>query len=384
MTSSIADEDIRMAKVADEGECEQFACRSCPQLFGSRNLLFKHIRLAHSEAPARDSDVAQIEVENVLSKGGDVRLYCVAGRHRSKTLSSTEYYSFKTESWYDGPFLLENRGSHGSISLSDGSVLVLSGGGLHTNLVSCETIAPEREDGERIGWVKASSMSVERHALATCHYKGSGGVELVFAVGGWKDGRLCSKDVEKYDVNKETWEILSSMQLGRRLCSCVAIKNATDKNAYRLYVFGGQIDNSNHLGFVEGEESNGWVTASVEVFDSLTQKWNELKDLPAAGPTSAIVVGENTIYVFVHGAFVYRYFPGEDKYIKVATLPLKHWYSFDICSFGRRIFMTGGSVHGRWSTACWEFDTISLKFKEMKPMAKERRRGSCAVVATKH
>lgn len=358
------------------------SCEACDhEAFTSRNQLFKHIRLAHSEAPQAFAGSKMVEVEDVLGEGGDVRLYCVAGRHRSKTLSSTEYFSFKTESWHDGPFLLENRGSHGSVSLQDGSLFVLSGGGLHTNLVSCEMLVPSK--GERRGWIKAPAMSVERHALATCHYHGTEEMEFVFAVGGWKDGRICSQEVEKYDVKSETWELLPSMRLGRRLCSCVAVGAAEgEESSYKLYVFGGQIDNSNHLGFVEGEEPNGWVTACVEEYDCRTKAWKQLKDLPKAGTVSAIVVGGNNIYVFVHGAFVYRYFPAEDSYIKVSSLPLPQWYSFDVCSFGSRIFLTGGSVHGRWSTAAWEFDTVSLSFKEMKPMTKERRRGSCAVVAS--
>lgn len=371
----------------------EVTCQACGAAFSSRNKLFKHLKLCVRARDSKDSDEQHSssssssthkELEDVLPGDTytDVRLYCIGGRHRNKTLASTEFYSFRSKSWHDGPFLLENRGSHGSVSFDDGSIVVMSGGGLHSNLVTCEVLSFEGKEFQTL----SAEMKYQRHALGVSRCG-----DLIFTVGGWEDGRQCSRDVEIFTRNNKVWEALPQMQLGRRLCGCVAVPGF-GLGEFKLYVFGGQIDNSNHLGFAGEEKSNGWVTACAEMFDSRSWKWRQIKKLPAGGPTSVVRIGRDDIFVIVHGASVYKYCPGGDEgeegndnmredYVKVASLPLQHWYCFDVCAFGRRIFFTGGSVHGRWSTAFYEFDTVSLEFLEREPMTKERRRGSCSVVA---
>jgi hypothetical protein len=370
------------------------SCDKCADTFPSRNKLFRHVRLFHGEEVTSSSCTELLsdnrEVEDVLEEDTqrDVRLYVIGGRHRNKTLASTEYYSFREKRWIEGPALNEHRGSHGSVSLSDGTLYALSGGGMHSNLVSCERLVT---DTKRLGddsstttptWKGVASMSIERHALAVCRLSGYGKCDgLIFATGGWKDGKECSTDVEMYSDARNEWTILPKMNVGRRLLGAVSVlKNNSSSSDYSLYVFGGQIDNSNHLGFEEGAVPNGWVTGAVERFDSQQNTWTRMKDMPIKGMTSAICVKNSFIYVIVHGAAVYRYFTDRDDYIRVATLPLPHWYCFDVCAFGSKIFFTGGSVNGRWSTAFWEFNTDTMAFSENETMSKERRRCSNAIV----
>ena len=259
---------------------QEAICKGCGESFSSRYKLFRHLKLCRIDK-LKDSVKSTLltDLEDTLQRDDkDVRLYAIGGRHRNKTLSSTEYYSFRTDSWHDGPFLLEHRGSHGSVTLDDGSIFVMSGGGLNTNLISCEIL----HHGENLEicnqWKSVpASMKIERHALGVCQCE-----NLIFAVGGWVDGRQCSADVEKYNVKNGQWEQLPTMHLGRRLCGCVAIsvpgseevigsEKVPGSDEFKLYIFGGQIDNSNHLGFDHGEKSNGWVTACAEVYDSRTK-----------------------------------------------------------------------------------------------------------------
>ena len=167
------------------------------------------------------------------------------------------------------------------------------------------------------------------------------------------------------------WIVLPSFTVPGRLLGAVATQTS-------VYVFGGAIDNSNHLGFTEGERQ--WMGyGAVERFDVETQAWQRLNDLPLSGPTSAVSVHEE-IFVIVHGQALLKYDILEDSYIRVAILPLKHWYCFDCCSYGSKIYITGGSVEGRWSTAFFSFDLKTLAWTRHADMQRERRRAACAIV----
>lgn len=334
-------------------------CERCAVAFDSRNKLFKHLKLAkcgHSAGSAGAEDISGL------------RLYVIGGRHRNKTLGSSEYFSFETGLWKAGPDLCEHRGSHGATTIQGKTIYTLSGGGMHSNLSSCERLDTNFEEKEG-SWTLVAPMAapMPKHALAVCSYG-----ERIYAVGGWANGKCNSSDFEVYDVAFNKWIVLPSFTVPRRLLGAVATQTS-------VYVFGGAIDNSNHLGFTEGEESNGWVTGAVERFDVETQAWQRLNDLPLSGPTSAVSVHEE-IFVIVHGQALLKYDILEDSYIRVAILPLKYWYCFDCCSYGSKIYITGGSVEGRWSTAFFSFDLKTLAWTRHADMQRERRRAACAIV----
>ena len=339
-------------------------CSRCNTQFSSRNKLCRHLKIAKCQS------------DNLLDDTSGLRLYVIGGRHRNKTLASCEYYSFAEGCWKIGPELQEHRGSHGATTVQGTSTIyTLSGGGMHGNLLSCERLHLNKSSDADCSWSFAAPMaaSMPKHALAVCSFEGDES-SWIYAIGGWANGKWCSSDFEVYDVGSDVWGVLPSFTIPRRLLGAVATKE-------HVYIFGGCIDNSNHLGFNEKEalSRDGWVTGAVERYDVEKRVWQRLRDLPLAGPASAVRVGEE-IFVVIHGRSLLQYDPLDDKYTRVASLPLPQWYCFDCCSHGSRIYLTGGSVSGRWSTAFFAFDRNTLQWTQLPDMRRERRRAACAII----
>ena len=89
---------------------------------------------------------------------------------------------------------------------------------------------------------------------------------VIYAIGGWIDGKLCSSDVERYDTVCDKWTRCAPMTVARRLLGGAAYKDS-------IYVFGGNID--------DGE----WNSSAVERYDPYADIWTRLADLPFNGPT---------------------------------------------------------------------------------------------------
>ena len=144
------------------------------------------------------------------------------------------------------------------------------------------------------------------------------------------DGSVCSSDLEAYDALRDEWSVLASMSVPRRLAGATVFNGD-------IFVFGGNISDGNHLD--TSVISNGWYTASSERYSTVTDKWSNITDLPCKGPASAATVGSN-IYVFVHGKSVYRLTPTLDtsEYVKLCELPENQWFSFDVVSFGSKVY----------------------------------------------
>ena len=90
--------------------------------------------------------------------------------------------------------MLENRGSHGSASY-EGKLYVLGGGGLKSNLATCEAL-----DCKTGKWEMIAPMQSFRHALSIARIGSD-----IYAVGGWIDGSKCVEYLEKYDTKTNTW-----------------------------------------------------------------------------------------------------------------------------------------------------------------------------------
>lgn len=82
--------------------------------------------------------------------------------------------------------------------------------------------------------------------------------DLIFAIGGWYDGSVCSGDVEIYDYLTDTWTACASLSVPRRLLAASSHKN-------NIYVFGGNCDDG------------VWFTAAVECYDITTNIWTRKK-----------------------------------------------------------------------------------------------------------
>jgi len=349
----------------------QLSCQHCGTAASSRNKLFKHISVCAEKHRKELGATGIREIEDVLSSGDahDVYLYVTGGRFRGKTLGSCERFSFKKQCWVPCSAMLDNRGSHGCAALGS-HVYAMGGGGFKSNLATCE-----RCDIKTGVWTQVAPMITFSHALTVVSY-----ADDIYCLGGWIDGSVCSPNLERYNIASDTWVSLRSMSTPRRLAG------ATECNG-DLFVFGGNISDGDHRS--TDVVTNGWYTASAERYNVPENTWAHIQDMPCRGPASAATIGSN-IYVFIHGKAVYRLTPSADKssssssssssYVKLAELPEHQWFSFDVSSFGRRIFLVGGSIDGAWSTKSWIFDTMTCSFTEMPSMLTPRRRCAAAVI----
>jgi hypothetical protein len=353
----------------------QLSCKTCGiSNFQSRNKLFKHIKTCSSE-PDCVKTVLLVESEHDIS---DKYIYVTGGRCRGRTLGSVERYSLSEKRWEGCPPMMENRGSHGAAAIHD-LLYVFGGGGFRSNLATCEMF-----DSRNQIWKAVAPLKTFRHALVVFSMKVSfdffvneqklitvteahrehcapeNAMNLIFAIGGWYDGSICSGDVEVYDHLTDSWVACTSLNVPRRLLGASPYKN-------QIYVFGGNCDDG------------VWFTAAVECYEVSTNVWSKKRDLPSPGPTSAVTVGDY-IYVLLHGKKMLRYCPASDTYTSLANLPLKEWFCFDVTTFGYLIYVHGGVSQGDSSKAFYSYDVRSDVWEELPQMLFPRRRCAAAIM----
>lgn len=254
------------------------------------------------------------------------------------------------------PQLIENRGSHGAVAIGQ-YIYAIGGGGLHSNLSTCEKFSIESQ-----AWSMIATMTTFRHALTVVAYKSN----AIYALGGWYDGKTCSGETECYHIDSDKWEQLAGMNVPRRLLGATVLQD-------RIYSFGGNVDDG------------VWYTNVVEVYDVAADKWEIATSLPVAGSTSCVTVNDEEIYVFLHGKGVYKFIPNflnpmDSTYEWIGSLPIADWFCFDVSCISTVVFLNGGVTNGQWLDCMYAFDVKSRTWKEMPPMLRQRRRCAAAVV----
>ena len=358
-----------------ESAATPLSCKICGlENFDSRNKLFKHVKICTStlsQAQILSSVDAEEDPTNKF-------IYVTGGRCRGRTLGSVERYSLSLKRWEPCTHMMENRGSHGAAAI-DNRLYVFGGGGFRSNLATCEMF-----DSKLQVWKPVAPLKTFRHALVVfsmevsydffCHKQsfinvtdihrnsliGEKPMSLIFAIGGWYDGSVCSGDVEVYDYLTDTWVACASLAVPRRLLGACAYKN-------ELYVFGGNCDDG------------VWFTAAVECYSLATNTWSRKKDLNFPGPTSAVTIGDY-IYVILHGKRIMRYCPQSDAYTDLAELPLVEWFCFDVTVFGCLVYVHGGVSQGDSSKAFFSYDIRTDKWEELPQMLFPRRRCAAAIM----
>jgi len=449
------------------GSFSSTTCTICGEAFPSRNKLFKHVAICTTgskvQQAVRDGAIgsaAKLMGTNKNRTGTNSTkissyLYVVGGRLRGRTLRSVERFCFTTQQWQECPLMKDGRGSHGAASTQLGGVLYsIGGGGFDSNLSSCEAYysheiandfqqlqkpqqLPEGEEirvsnavgtdtgmsseGEsgRISvkgeWRCVAPLAVSRHALAVLRAQDSrvAGAEVIYAVGGWVDGKECSAAVERYSPLTDTWEACAPLLLARRLHGAAAfpadpstpaaaaaaaasttapdtgeISSSRDNDndnggktvsipaADKIYVFGGHCNDPH------------WHTDTAEEFDPLSNTWRRISSMPAAGGASAVTLLP-FIFVFLHGRGVLRYDPATDTYLRLSALPLPEWHCFGATTAAplvgsTLIYVHGGISNGSWSNAMFAYDAAQDAWTEMPPMTKARRRCASAIVHHHH
>lgn len=416
----------------------EFVCRECNDTFPSRNKLFRHVR-THASQRSTDckgkgsvSDTSSSTPSHSCCSLAEIPphfVYVLGGRLRGRTLNAVWRFSSARHFWEDCPAgrMLENRGSHGAGTV-DEVIYVVGGGGLHSNLSSCEKF-----DGK--SWQRVAALNVSRHALAVTSHRG-----YIFAVGGWVDGTTCSPATEAYDCSttgcRDQWDNLPDLVMARKLHGCAVLHD-------KLYVFGGSCDEPLwHTNTVEvldlaavrreqdaGEGFSKRDTASVyeeekkddACAESVQTKeerrlagikaceegdtrrsttaayrpyqgsaqWTVLPTrLPSkGGGASAVAVGDH-IFVFLHGKRVCRYDSAHDAYTELSELPVEDWHCFDVCAVsgqgGRvqaaEVYVVGGASKGAWTKVAYLYNTQHDSWIELPSMPQAKRRMACSVV----
>jgi hypothetical protein len=339
-----------------ETTAQSHVCTLCRVSFDSRNKLFKHVKVCTTK-----SEVAKHHIAHNSQGAGAVEfkyLYVVGGRLRGRTLRSVERFSFDSQLWEECPHMIENRGSHGAASV-DGVLFSIGGGGFRSNLSSCEAF-----DGEN--WTCVAPLAVSRHALAVVDgtYNSQ---KVVYSVGGWIDGKECSKVVERYNPKGNTWETVAPLNEARKLHG-VASFECGDSSS-KLYTFGGNCD------------SPAWHTNTAEVYDPVANSWSYIAPMPATGGSAAASI-QPYVFVFLFGKYVLRYDPVSNSYVKLSNLPLLEWHCFDVTVIQgtTHIYVLGGVSNGRWCKVLYRYDAADDSWTQLPSMGHARRRCACAIV----
>ena len=222
---------------------------------------------------------------------------------------------------------------------------------MKSNLNACEKF-----DTKKGVWSNIAPMPVKtlRHALSVNKLD-----NYIYCIGGWENGAIASKVVEKYDAKNDSWFTCAPMGVPRRLLGTAVLNG-------KIYAFGGS------------REEPNWYIKDVECYDPKVNQWSKMPDLPVKGECSAATVGE-MIYVFVCGKGVYQCTPDKignkfEVMNKTCDLPLPDWYAFDVVPHGHSVYIFGGSEKGQWSDAFYRYDTIAHTFEKMPNMTAPRRR----------
>lgn len=440
-----------------------FTCQHCQLSLPSRNKLFQHLRSSHTSNSSSSGEVVssasatsvQVKASPSSSpphihKNGtmeeekkhnstqigekktlpDHYVYVLGGRLRGRTLNAVWRYSTLRGIWEDCPAgrMRENRGSHGAVTVNN-TIYVVGGGGLHSNLFSCEKF-----DGKQ--WQCISAMNVSRHALAVTSWE-----DWLVASGGWIDGSKCSGAVEAYhcdgdDANK--WFNLPDLTIPRKLHGCAALGG-------KLYVFGGSCDepmwHTNTIEVIDllsvmkelknetefqatkkmkgdnasksvvdesgyivqtkearrsGGEGEGEADLRRSIISDSYQKysgcsgWRVLETvLPTVrGGVSAITIGD-VIYLFLHGKGVYSFDPESETITELSELPVPDWHCFDVTSADKmkskdtiasdEVYVIGGASNGAWSKLAFVYNTRQNNWHQLPSMPQAKRRMACTV-----
>ncbi|KAK3268618.1 hypothetical protein CYMTET_22885 [Cymbomonas tetramitiformis] len=227
-----------------------YDCSVCGASLPSRNKLFAHLRNgACSASPPSTREEALAE-----DAGEERFIYVVGGRNRGRTLCEVERFHISRGQWEKCSSLKESRGSHG-VAACGGVLYAIGGGGIDSNLASCEMLEPR--GGE--AWRALPPVSLARHALCAVTLG-----QVVYAIGGWVDGTYCSALMEELHVPSNSWSQRAAMLHPRRLHGACAWGE-------RVYVFGGAGDHD--------KATMKWA----ECYDPKEDQWHAIKDLPVAG-----------------------------------------------------------------------------------------------------
>ena len=310
---------------------------------------------------ARVSSPGERYRARVRERASDARkpyVYVVGGRNRGLTVGVCERYDVAANVWERAPRLNEPRGSHGACAVGS-KIVVVSGGGVKSNLASAETLDASDCDA---AWTLSSDVVQPRHAMSSAATTD----EKVYTIGGWFNGSEAVGTTDVFDARTGEWSIAAALGAPRRLHGVCAL-------GVDVFVFGGMTQ-------------DGVETATAERYEAKTNTWRAIASLPAPACATACAAGDDC-FVFAWGSSspaggFYRYDPITDAYENLGELPLKNWFGFAAVADARDdvLYAVGGAVGGRWTGRAFAYHVGERAWEEIATMSYVRRRTAAACV----
>lgn len=309
--------------------------------------------------------------ERLRARGGTkAYIYVVGGRNRGLTVGVCERYDVVGDAWERAPTLVEPRGSHGACALGNGTIVVVGGGGVRSNLASMETLDVANGDE---AWTLRDDVVRARHAMSAASTSGR-----AYVVGGWYNGSEAIGDTDIYDGASNSWSKGASLNVPRRLHGVAATENGA------VFVFGGWARGQSN------DDGDGGECDSAERYDPSSNTWSMIAPLPAPACATACAIGD-ACYVFAWGSEgqkptaassggFYRYDPHTNAYESLGQLPLERWFGFAVAAHEGVLYVIGGIVDGRWTGRAFAYHVAERAWEEIPSMSYVRRRTAALCV----
>jgi hypothetical protein len=216
----------------------------------------------------------------------------------------------------------------------------------------------ERYDVLSGAWREAAPMREARRNFGLCELEGE-----LYVTGGTNDDGEVLASVERYDPNQDTWSAAPAMPCSRYGHRACAVGDA-------MYLLGG----------VEHTMAAGsYVLSSVLRFDSRTQTWSEVAEMPAQCKYAGMCVVGNTIYIFGGGNAVnvmapttYRYRTETNTWAILTPMPVADCGQ-GVCVVDGLIYVMGGNSSDNVAlSSVHRFDPVANSWSEMAPMCVPR------------
>jgi N-acetylneuraminic acid mutarotase len=261
-------------------------------------------------------------------------IWTIGGYARGFNRGVVEVYNPQKDSWRTmDPFPLPMNGL--TAGVVDGKIYVF--GGCHWVRYPCETDYTYAYDPRREKWEMRAPMPSKRGWMGSAVVDGK-----IYVIGGESEPYKASNENAAYDPLSDTWEVKAPMPTARANPAVVAFDG-------KIYVFGGS---------VMASDRTDVAIPKVEVYDPVSDTWEERRPMPVAVAGAGAVVVGSKIYL-IGGASViclhtsqnrpvnqvYIYDPATDRWREATPLPTPRAH-LGVAFVDNTIYAFGGSTFG--------------------------------------
>jgi hypothetical protein len=223
----------------------------------------------------------------------DGRVIVAGGRyidktHRPRILDSSETWDPKTGVWSRTGPLAESRWGASAVTLSDGRVLIVGGGG-SPRTAPAERSSAEIYDPGAGSWTPAGRLAVARSGFILVALS-DGGAIVAGGLNNPRYGRLAS--VERFDPTSRTWSPAADLPYAVVGASGVRLADG------RVLVAGGSINDPEIVDDESGTYVSG-LTKNAVLFDPASGTWEATLPLPSrrAGASAVLLADGSALLV---------------------------------------------------------------------------------------